>query len=338
MKSAISRSFGVAGRAIPAALIGIQTNNTVAPTGFVRGAVRFWDCKGGTANAAMIRYIAPSSGVYDWSAVDAIIAGSPGSAVHVCLGCPPDWMVTRAGVGGAAYGGKSNMVPDDLDAYCNAVTLLAQRIQAAGVAAIWDTWNEITGPQFYGEAGYAPLGPYTRRVAAAIRAVTPNAIINAPNTNQDIGALSTVLQVSDGAGGKISDHCNGASWHYYHDRRTIPEIADHIAGRDALIRAAVPAGWVISLNEAGIESANPRAAVIHATRMAICAALGAYYVAYTVDHGTYGMSGQEATWNAVANVLANSALTDCYLDHGQSLVVETTRGRVAIRASGITVA
>lgn len=336
MKTLTSTSFGIQGNLIPRSRVGIQTNQAAAATGFVRGAVRTWDCRGGTANAALVKNFNPSDGVYDWTSIDGILAGSPGATIHVCLGCPPDWMVSRAAIGGAAYGGKSNMVPDNLDAYCAVVVLLAQRIKAAGSVAVWDTWNEINGAKFYAESGYTLLGPYVKAVAAAIRSVQPDAVINAPNTNQDFALLTSTLAVSDGAGGSIWQHCNGASWHYYFDRRTVPEVAMAIAGKNAQIRAAVPAGWSISVNEAGIESANPRAAIIHVTRMAVCAALEVDYMAYSADHVTYGMSGQEATWNAIAEMLIDSKLVACYLDHGQSLVLETTVGRATIRASGVT--
>jgi len=329
--------FGVEGQNLRG-MVGCQTNTAAKPEGVIYDATRTWDCKGGVNKTANVRVMYPSAGVYDFSPIDGMLQGTYGLTVHTCLGCPPDWVVTRpnSGVNGA-YGGKSNMVPDDLDAYCEFVDAFARHLLSYGAVVHGDTWNEINGAGFFND-DTALLGPYVRRVAETIRAVQPDAYIYAPNTNYSGNDLAAVMQVSDGVGGTIADHCNAASVHIYHDARTVPEIAvNGTRNRIRLISSRVPSSWLVSLNESGIEMANPRAGIIHATRLAVSASMGVPYVAYTYDHTTYGMDAPViSAWNQVAEVLTDATLIDCRLQHGQVLRLETTKGVRLITADGVT--
>jgi len=312
---------------IPPEFVGMQCNLVAAPTGCIYGATRAWDNRAGTTVPGNIKSIAPSSGTYAWDGLDALFLNNPAKKIHITLGCPPDWMVTRAAVGGAtAYGGKSNMVPDDLEAFCEAVKQIILRGNAVGRSGfVWCLWNEINGTGFFNDS-LALLGPYTKQVAATIRQYDPTGTILAPNTNIDPELLATVLEISDGGGGKIKDYVDGVSMHTYHLSGTLGNAVrifyDAVNNFKQVLSDTGMGDAEIHMNEAGVNSTYFYAANLHSVRMLLMAAMGVKsYMGYTWDHQTYAISSYVSNWNATAQLISGKNIDYAALEQGSKFVI-----------------
>jgi hypothetical protein len=275
--------------------------------------------------------INPADGVYEWDAFDALLAGIKGGEnkrLEVTLGHPPDWMVFRPAVGGAtAYGGKSNMCPDDLDAFCDLVRVISLRAQAAGFVhgLVWDAWNEINGTGFYND-DINLLGPYVRRVSQTVRQYDPLGSVLAPNTNTSGAYLATVLAVPDGAGGTVADWCDGGSIHTYHPSYTLLNAVRILGNAVGVFKGALSESGIanpqLHVNEAGIAASMLYASTIHGARMKIMAALGcSSYSGYQLGHATYGLEVAVDDWNATYELLAGKYIEYAAVENGVRLVI-----------------
>lgn len=312
---------------VPASFFGLTVGLSSSLSGYSFGRTRTHDTSAGTAGRCLMAVINPSEGVYSWEALDALMVIAQGKHLEITLGHPPDWMVTRTAVGGAtAYGGKTNMVPDNLDAFCDLVRLIALRAKAAGFEGnTWDLWNEINGPAFFND-NPALLGPYTRRVVQTIRQYDPTGKILAPNTNTSHDYLATTLAISDGAGGAIRNWVDGCSMHTYHAAYTTLNAARlyrnaKIQFSNVMNAAGLP-NATFHLNEGGIDKNVPYAAKTHAVRAQILAAAGASsYTAYSLGHATYDYSAGKDAWNEAYDRLAGKYIDYCAVENGTRLVL-----------------
>ncbi len=202
----------------------IATGNDAIPLQY--SVNRTWDFGSESlASQVLVKNINPSSGVFDWTCLDRFINASVGKDIIFCLGQPADWMILRAAVGGASKSGKANLCPTgttELANYIPAVTAIVQRMKntygRTGVR--WELWNEFNETKYYADA-YSALGPYTKAVAEAIKAVDPTAKILTPSTSYNLLSSQDIqtnfLLASDGAGGKAGQYCDELSIHYYND-------------------------------------------------------------------------------------------------------------------------
>lgn len=330
MGSLILRAFEQGPLFVSPEFVGMSCNYAAAPPeGVIYGANRTWDSRGGTASRFIPKDIAVSAGVYDWTAFDGLMAANSGKRIHIMLGCPPDWMVSRAAVGGAtAYGGKSNMCPDDLEAYADLIRAMAVRARDKwGITGmVWDMWNEINGTGFYNDS-LALLGPYVRRMAIEIRKHDPSATILAPNTNATSGSyLTNMLALSDGKDGRIADYCNGVSMHTYHMSYSMPNVVRMLYSMINEFRAAATAGGMpgaeLHMNECGANQSFAKSGRMHGLRMVVAAALGCRsYIGYTYDHATFAISPFIEDWNQFASLISGRWIDYCAVENGNTFVL-----------------
>jgi hypothetical protein len=195
-------------------------------------AMRNWDfgSGGSIGDQAIVKNIATGPGSYTWAPLDAFVNASVGKGMIFCLGQPADWMIPgRSALGGASKGGKANMCPTgstELSNYTTAIAAIVQRVKdvhgRTGVR--WELWNEFNDSKYYADV-YSSLGPYTKAVVEAIKAVDPTAKIMTPSTSYNLFSTQDIqtgyLVTSDGAGGKAGQYCNELSIHYYNDPRDL---------------------------------------------------------------------------------------------------------------------
>lgn len=262
-----------------------------------------------------MRNLNTAAGVYNWDVLDQLHYNNLTKRLIVTLGAPPDYMVSRAAVGGSYLGGKSNMCPDDLDAWAVAVTDLVTRLKDVygRTGVIYEIWNEIDQTSVYADP-ISSLGPYTKRTVQAIRAIDPTAIILSPSLagHDDAATLQTALGVSDGAGGKLADWLDGVCWHFY--TQSVHAFEHPISYLQAVsaIRSACVANQVnkpIWCTESGFQSTAPNIGTRYAQRMLVFAALGVkHFLGYTYDSVDFPVAPYTNSWNAAAQLLTPGAV------------------------------
>lgn len=303
---------------VPAGFIGLSTSDIAsAPSSIVHSTVRTWDYRGtlGLARRCVMRNLNTSAGVYNWDVLDMLCSSNAGKRLIVTLGAPPDYMISRAAIGGTYLGGKSNMCPDDIDAWAVAVTALVTRLRDVHgrTGVIYEVWNEIDQTSVYADP-IASLGPYVRRTAQAIRAVDPSAVVLSPSLagHDAASMLQTALGVSDGAGGQLADWLDGVCWHYYTQAVHGYEHPINYLQAYSAIRAACVANGVdkpIWCTESGFQAAAPNIGTRYQQRMMVFAALGVqHFHGYTYDDTSFPVLPYEAQWNAAASLLVGGAV------------------------------
>jgi hypothetical protein len=290
---------------------------TQAPATITHSLVRSWDYCGnrGLANRLAVCKVNPSAGVWDWGTFDQLLSNNAGKQVIMTLGCPADYMVSAAAIGGAYLGGKSNMIPDDTASYVAAVQAMVSRGVAAGRSGlIWELWNEIDQTSCMAQA-VTGLGTLARLTYQAIKAIDPTAIVLSPSIAGGSAAatMQAYLAASDGAGGKAWQWCDGISLHYYVQTITGYDhptncVQMHSATRAACVAAGAPE-MPFWMTETGVMSTEPLGGLALQRRMLTFAALGyRCFLGYAYDTPAFPVGANEALWNVTANLLRPGAV------------------------------
>lgn len=302
----------------------MQVLKSATPAGFTSQWARNWDQSNAPSGPpAIIRNINPSTlGVYDWTSFDLFFSNNAGKKLVFTLGQPADWMITRAAIGGANFGGKANMCPTGATElttnYLPAITAIVDRAKnthgATGVH--WELWNEIEGPGFYADA-HSALGPYAKAVSQAIKAVDATAVVLTPSARDADTAyfVGNFLAVSDGAAGKGGDWVDGMATHVYmaqdpysgNGAWSFKIIVDTYrqqainAGYPSLPLYITESGSLIPLNQLG---------PFIQRRMLVFAGLGVKaFVAYAADFTGAPLAQYVGRWNETLTAIAGKTIT-----------------------------
>lgn len=305
---------------VPDDFFGMSTEHIADVAVFDAGLIRSWGYIGDGAGGSglphvMVRNIATSSGVYDWTLFDRLFSNAPNGRVLFTLGIPADWMITRAAIGGATYGGKSNMVPTgatELSAYTTAVAAMVTRARDVhGQTGVqWELWNEFNDTALMGESQTA-FAAHAKTTYQAIKAIDPTAIVLSPSINQPSwwATLQAFFTASDGAGGYGSDWCDGASFHFY-DIYSTDSAIDYWTMLQNMQRAMGTTQKPIYCTESGFWS--PQFESLHLKRRILAmAALGVrHFVGYAQD-ATWGpMSVFADEYNEMVALLTGATITE----------------------------
>lgn len=166
------------------------------------------------------RDIETSKGVYNWTGPDIFVNGNAADGVDqiwTFMGSP-DWAVAAAAVGGAAYGGKSNMPPDNDVDWTDHITAVVNRYKAS--VKFWQCWNEPNLALYYAGAAATPsrMAVMQRLLYQTVKALDPSAtVLSPPYTSvfSGIAGLNAFLPASDGIGGTAKDWFDVMTYHYY---------------------------------------------------------------------------------------------------------------------------
>lgn len=307
---------------VPSSYVGAQSIFTATPAGMTFGTGRTWGYLGAASglNPLLVKYICPATaGVYDWSTFDQFFASNASRDAIVTLGQPADWMISRAAIGGAVYGGKANMCPTGATElttnYIPVITAMVQRAKNTyGKTGLkWELWNEIEGPGMYGDAQSA-LGPYAKAVSQAIKAVDPTAIVLTPSARDDDTAflVGNFLSVSDGSTGKGGDWVDAIAFHFYGYDESAWTYAYTVGVYRLLASNAGYGSLPLYVTESGMLAPTANEGVKLQRRMLTFAALGCKaFVGYASDYGTNPMLPFASNWNATAAVVAGATITRC---------------------------
>lgn len=306
----------------------MQVLNAAVPVGFDYDWARNWDQSNESSGVpAIVKYINPSSGVFDWAKFDLFFANNAGKKIVFTLGQPADWMITRSALGGANAGGKANMCPTgptELANYIPAITAIVDRAKNTfGVTGIvWETWNEIEGPGMYKDTQSA-LGPYQKAVYEAIKAVDATAIVVTPSARDHDTAylVGNFLAFSDGAGGNAGDWSDGIAFHFYglNEAWTYKHTCD--VYRQYAINAGYPS-LPLYVTESGMLHETENSGQIIAQRMAVFAALGCKcFVAYGSDSLENPLGAYAAEWNDAIETLSGKTITRCTKNADRTVTV-----------------
>lgn len=322
---------------VPNDFFGISTEHLAAVAAFDAAFVRSWGYVGDGVGGAgfphlMVRTTAPASGTYDWTMFDRLFDNAPNGRVLFTLGIPADWMITRSAIGGATYGGKSNMVPTgatELANYTMAVTAMVERArdEHGQTGLIWELWNEFNDSHLMGE----PMSAFVAHAKAtyqAIKAVDATAIVLSPSINQPSwwATLQSFLTTSDGAGGTGKDWCDGIAFHFY-DTYSTDAAIDYWTAVQQLNRAQGDANLKPLYNtESGFWS--PQFESVHIRRRILAhAALGIrHWVGYAQDAYWGPMSVFADEYNEMVALLTGATITEfaAWPDGAVSAVVNGT--------------
>lgn len=302
------------------------------------GTVRTWDYMGASSgnNPCIVKYINPTTaGVYDWTTFDLLLTSNPTQDVIITLGQPADWMITRAALGGALYGGKANMCPTgatELGNYVPAITAMVDRAKNThGRTGLkWELWNEIEGPGMLAVAELTALGPYARQVSQAIKAVDSTAVVLTPSARDHDTAflIGNFLNTADGIGGFARSWIDGIAWHFYglDAAWTYAHTVDTYA--QEAVRGGLPAGTAQYVSETGNVVTDPQLAQNTARRLLVFASKGVKSsVCYAYDWVNNPLTGIVNTYNEIASWLPGSTITQC---------TKLADGRVRVVADGVT--
>lgn len=313
---------------MPVEFGGMQVLKAAVPPGFLTPWARNWDQSNESIGPpAIVKYINPSSGVFDWGKFDLFFTNNVGKKIVFTLGQPADWMIDRAALGGANHGGKANMCPTgatELGRYIPAITAIVDRAKTVyGVTGIvWELWNEIEGPGMYKDVQSA-LGPYAKATAQAIRAVDPAAVVLTPSARDHDTAylVGDFLSFSDGAGGVGGDWVDGIAFHYY----GLNEAWTWKHTCDVYRQFAKVAGFPnlpLYVTESGMLHPTANSGQIIAQRLAVFAALGAkVFIAYGSDSLENPLGAYSAEWNAALLALQGITIDRCVKRADRSVAI-----------------
>lgn len=314
----------------------MQNLRGTTPTGFTSPWARNWDqINAASGNPAIVKYIGVAFGSPDWSRFDLFMTNNVGKKILFTLGQPADWMITRASVGGANYGGKANMCPTgatELTAnYIPVVQAIVTRARDTyGVTGItWELWNEIEGPGMLHPTQLSLLAPMARETYAAIKAIDPTAIVTTPSARDDDTAyfVRDFLSSSDGAGGNGGDHVDAIAYHFYglNSPWTWKYTCD--VYNNFAITAGYP-GLPLYITESGMLKPTPDSEVILQRRIFVFAACGVQcFIAYATDSGENPLGAYSAGWNSATGIVSGKTITSC---------VKNKDGSVTIIADGVS--
>lgn len=290
---------------------------------------------GGSQTSAelLVKYVNPSAPTFDangdptagfnWTIFDQFLTLNPGKTLQMLLGFPADYLVSSAATGGASFGGKSNMAPTDLVTYGKVVTAIVRRAKNRyGITgARWTVWGEwdTTGDYTGTVSDMVQVAKVTYQ---AVKAADSTAVVIAPSISSAVAAntlLKTYLTTTDGAGGTGATWCDGTAMHFY--QPYLPDSPAQYEKSIRLLREAMSAAGInkpVWMEECGILASDPNAAVNHARRLFVFAALGVKgYVGFSFDDPVegYQIGPYVAAWNYAANALKGGpTMTACYVN------------------------
>lgn len=224
-----AQSYGVAfqndtPRAVTLATFGMQSlhypGSDPKPS-FRYGTARNHDHSQAASSQVMIwKDIQTALGTYVYTGPDAWFNQniSDGTELIWCFTGTPDWAVTPAALGGAAYGGKSNMKPDSLSVMADHVTTMVNRYKDR--CRIWQFGNEPNLSQYHHASSWtaADLAQMQRLCYQAAKAADPTCTVLSPpwtSVFSGISGLTAFLAASDGAAGTGKDWFDKLSYHFY---------------------------------------------------------------------------------------------------------------------------
>ncbi len=282
------------------------------------GLIRNWDYTSTLSVPCIVKYINPSNGVFDWSSFDKFFGSNTSKDIIFVLGQPADWMIPRAATGGASKGGKANMCPTgaELTAFVAAVTAIVQRsVTTWGRAGLkWELWNEINDTKYYNDT-QSSLGPYTKAVAQAIKAVDSTAIILSPSLSYNLKSSAQYyvdfFNANDGSGGKAGSYCDGLSLHYY-GTDTPAEYVEYV---DAANTSQKFCGFSLPIwvTESGVNVEPANYPTLLKRRMLVFAGLGCKcFVGYASDYEVTALDNATyaGPWNAMAAIVPGSTIAN----------------------------
>lgn len=262
-----------------------------------------------------------AQGVYDWTALDNIVARwyARGREMIYTFGVTPSWASARPSESGA-YGLGTAAEPSSNTYWTDFCQAIAERYD--GRIKYWEVWNEVNLSSFY-SGTKAKLAELARLAHQTIKAVNANNIILSPNcTSLATGGATYFdgyLTASDGATGTGADWFDIVACHLYCSASTRMGLDTKglIDALDAVLatRSITKPVWN---TETGLLS--PDANVLledkmkHIKRsMVIAAALGVeHWSLYTYDHTTMGINDKlryTQEWEDWRSVLLSGAVT-----------------------------
>ena len=307
---------------ITASSIGLHMNLAVRPTsGLSYGVIRSHSYS--KAGKLIIwRDIETSKGVFDWSVADEWIDAhyGDGKDIIVELSGTPDWAVSAPAVGGAAWGGKSNMPPDNDSDYSDFVGAFAARY--AGKVTAYEGWNEPNLAKYWAGAAAtsARLASLQRIYCQAVKAADPAALVLSPSFTSVFGGVSgltSYLAASDGAGGTGKAWFDVCAYHFYaNDSALRPTGLERMYRGVSQALAAAGLSKDIWATETGVIVPNFKTLDAAVRTMLVRAylptlfALGCKRVLwFAVDESAIGFAGETpADWNAVYAALVGRTI------------------------------
>ena len=281
--------------------------------------IRSWGYAGDGAGGSgwpglLVKNVNPSSGTFSWALFDQLFTANAGKKVMFCLGIPADWMITRAAIGGATYGGKSNMVPTgatELANYLGCVTAMVERArdEHSQTGLVWELWNEFDDAALMGE-GISAFVAHAKATYQAIKAADPTAVVLSPSITQpsQTALLTQFFSTSDGAGGYGGDWCDGAAFHYY-DVWSSDSAFGYWTGVQQVKRAmGIYSDLPLYVTESGFYAPQFESRDLK-RRMLAFAALGIkHFVGYSQDFVLNPMLPFMKDYNAMAALLRNATV------------------------------
>lgn len=302
------------------------------PDNIKYGTTRNWDYSAtfGASATCVATFINPSSGVFNWATFDTFISNHLTKRIVFVLGATPDYLVSRAAIGGSYKGTKGNMCPDDLTGWANLVTTLVNRAKNTfgKTGIVWQLFNEMNEGASYADAPNL-LGPYTRVTALAVKAADPTAKVISPPVSgtfdSAIAYTQTYLLTSDGAGGICADWLDGVAFHHY--IQTLSSSSSNDSGFHYYNAYALFYGMLkrigkenipIYITETGVLAGNPIRAKVLQRRAIVFAAAGAKLcLFYSYDASSYAFQAFPDEINFIGELLkTDSIITSCKIGYG----------------------
>jgi hypothetical protein len=158
----------------------------------------------------------PSEGVYDFTAVDAYIAGNSGRDMIYTLGRTPQWASSQPNAP-TDYGPGECAPPTNISDWDNYLTALVTH--AAGQIKYWELWNEPQNKKYY--CGDIPtmvlLAQHANQI---IKSIDPSAVILSPSPTSGTGPAWLSSFLSQGGAATV----DVIAFHGYAD-----QVAEDIA-------------------------------------------------------------------------------------------------------------
>ncbi len=318
---------------IPASFVGACCASIpVIPPSVNYHTTRSWDYSAGFGVGAtcVATFINPSSGVFSWATFDSLISNNLNKQIVFVLGATPDYLVSRAAIGGSYKGTKGNMCPDDLTGWATLVTALVNRAKNTfgKTGIIWQVFNEMNETASYADSP-SLLGPYTRVTAQAIKAADPSAKVISPPVSGTFQSALTYAQnyllTSDGAGGICADWIDGVAFHHYiqtFSSSSANESCLHYYNAYAafygMLKGIGKQRLPIYITETGVLALNPIRAKVLQRRAVVFAAAGAKLcMFYCYDSTTYTFEAFPDEINFISNLLTSGkTISSCKIGYG----------------------
>jgi hypothetical protein len=177
------------------------------------GTARTWDTTG-----VSWPDISPTSGTYNWSALDSFLAinQAEGRDVIYTLGRIPAWASTQPNNSACSYG-PGQCAPPDLTDWQNFITALVTH--SAGRIKYWEIWNEPNESGTY--SGDVPtLVKLAQSAYTIIHQLDPSAQVIAPPTTGDSGPGWFGTYLADGG----ATYADVLAFHGYLDGTTAESL------------------------------------------------------------------------------------------------------------------